>query len=87
MEIIRSLGAMLYLGPALVVYAVTARHLLRHSRPETFREAVGGALACGVVAAAWPVAVIWRGLAGGSPPEDTPPPIVAPARVPRSQEA
>lgn len=77
---------MLYIGPALVVYVATARHLLRHSRPATFREAVGGALACGVVAAAWPVALVWRGLAGGSPPEDTPP-VRAPARAPRGQEA
>jgi hypothetical protein len=57
---------MIYVAVALVVYLFTALDLMREAAPETFREALGGALACAVVAAAWPVALVWRGLLGGS---------------------
>lgn len=60
---------MLYIAVALVVYSYAALELLRSGAPETFREALGGALACAVVAAAWPLALIWRGLLGGSRPD------------------
>jgi hypothetical protein len=57
---------MLYLTVALVVYVLTAADLVRGEAPESFREALGGALACALVAAVWPVALVWRGLLGGS---------------------
>ena len=60
---------MLYLAIGVVVYVATAVHLLRAEPPRTFREALGGALACGLVAAVWPLALVWRGLLGGSRPE------------------
>lgn len=84
--VILSFAAMLYLAIALVVYAATAAHLLRGGMPATFREALGGALACALVASVWPIALIWRGLLGGSPP-DPAPPTVAPSRAPRRNEA
>ena len=56
---------MLYIAIAVVVYAFTAYELMREATPETFREAVGGALICAVVAAVWPIALVWRGLLGG----------------------
>lgn len=58
---------MLYVAVALVVYILTALDLAREAAPQTFREALGGALACTLVAAAWPLALIWRGLLGGAP--------------------
>ncbi|HEX6070787.1 MAG TPA: hypothetical protein VFZ18_13215 [Longimicrobiaceae bacterium] len=57
---------MLYVAVALVVYVLTALDLMREAAPQTFREALGGALACTLVAAAWPVALVWRGLLGGA---------------------
>ena len=57
---------MLYFAIGLLVYAATAIHLLRAEPPRTFREALGGALACALVAAVWPLALVWRGLLGGS---------------------
>ena len=59
-------GEMLYVAVALVVYVLTAMDLMREAAPQTFREALGGALACTLVAAAWPVALVWRGLLGGA---------------------
>lgn len=56
---------MLYIAIALGFYMVTAADLMREAAPETFREALGGALACALVAAAWPIALVWRGLLGG----------------------
>ena len=56
---------MLYIAIALAFYMVTAADLMREAAPETFREALGGALACALVAAAWPIALVWRGLLGG----------------------
>lgn len=60
---------MLYLAVALVVYVFTAAEMLRGATPESFREALGGALACALIAAVWPIALVWRGLLGGSRPE------------------
>jgi hypothetical protein len=57
---------MLYVAIALVVYVLTALDLMREAAPRTFREALGGALACTLVAAVWPVALVWRGLLGGA---------------------
>lgn len=80
---------MIYLTIAVVVYLVTAVELLRRARPETFREALGGALACAVVAAFWPIAIIWRALLGGRPqaPTPTPSPNRARASAPQQREA
>lgn len=80
---------MIYLAIALVVYLVTAVELLRRARPETFREALGGALACAVVAAFWPIAIIWRALLGVRPNRPTPSasPTRAPASAPQRREA
>jgi hypothetical protein len=66
---------MLYLAVALVVYVLTAAELLRGGAPASFREAVGGALACALVAAVWPLALIWRGLLGGSRPDPIQSPV------------
>ena len=66
---------MLYLAVALVVYVLTAADLLRGGPPESFREALGAALACALVAAVWPVALIWRGLLGGSRPDPVQPSV------------
>lgn len=68
---------MLYLAVASLVYVLTAADLVRGGAPETFREALGGALACALVAAVWPVALVWRGLLGGSRPD----PVAASAPV------
>jgi hypothetical protein len=68
---------MLYLAVAVVVYIFTALDLMRGGAPESFREALGGALACALVAAVWPVALVWRGLLGGSRPD----PVAAPTRA------
>lgn len=77
---------MLYLAVALVVYLFTAADLLRGGAPESFREAIGGALACALVASVWPVALVWRGLLGGSRPDPIQP-AVAPASKPSRSEA
>lgn len=66
---------MLYIAIALIVYVATALDLVRGGAPETFREALGGALACALVAAAWPLALVWRGLLGGSRPEPARPSV------------
>lgn len=76
---------MLYLAVAVIVYILTALDLLRGGAPESFREAAGGALACALVAAAWPVALVWRGLLGGSRPDPTA--AAAPASKPSQSEA
>lgn len=76
---------MLYLAVAVVVYILTALDLVRGGAPQTFREALGGALACALVAAVWPVALVWRGLLGGSRPDPTAAP--APASSPSRSEA
>jgi len=76
---------MFYLAVAVVVYIFTAVDLIRGGVPESFREALGGALACALVAAVWPLALVWRGLLGGSRPEPTPAP--APAPEPSRSEA
>lgn len=76
---------MLYLAVAVVVYIVTALDLVRGGAPETFREALGGALACVLVAAVWPVALVWRGVLGGSRPDPVATP--APASKPSQSEA
>lgn len=68
---------MLYLAVALVVYVLSAADMLRGGPPETFREAVGGALACALVAAVWPIALAWRGLLGGGRPDPVKPSIAA----------
>lgn len=59
----------LYIAVAVIVYVFAAAELFRGAPPETLREAAGGALACALVAAVWPVALVWRGLLGGSRPE------------------
>lgn len=66
---------MLYIAVALVVYVFTALDLMRGDAPHTFREALGGALACALVAAVWPIALVWRGLLGGSRPDPIQPAI------------
>jgi hypothetical protein len=68
---------MLYFAVALLVYVVTAAELFRNAVPETFREAAGGALACALIAAVWPLALVWRGLLGGSRPDPMQPTVVA----------
>ncbi|HEX6924377.1 MAG TPA: hypothetical protein VF167_03055 [Longimicrobiaceae bacterium] len=73
-----------YLAVALLVYAFTAGDLFRGAPPETFREAVGGALACALVAAMWPIALIWRGLLGGTPRE-LPEPVISAAEPSRGE--
>jgi hypothetical protein len=60
---------MLYIAVALIVYVFTAVEMVRGGAPETFREALGGALACALVAAVWPISLVWRGLLGGSRPD------------------
>lgn len=62
---------LLYIIVAMIVYVFTAAELFRAARPETFREAAGGAIACMLVAAVWPIALIWRGLLGGGRPGPT----------------
>jgi len=82
---------MIYLTGAVVVYLFTAIELLRRARPESFREALGGALACAVVAAFWPIAIVWRALLGGRPQRPTPTPTPSAQRerasAPRQREA
>lgn len=55
---------MLYLAVASVVYAWTAVELVEGGPPATFREVLGGVLACTLVAALWPLVLLWRGLLG-----------------------
>jgi hypothetical protein len=51
---------MLYLAGASLVYAWTAIGLARDHVPLSTRDAIGGALACMVVAALWPPVFAWR---------------------------
>lgn len=72
---------MLYIAVALLVYAFTALDLVRTGAPQTFREALGGALACALIAAAWPLALVWRGLLGGSRPDPIQPALASRERA------
>jgi hypothetical protein len=51
---------MLYLFGASLAYAWTALGLARDHTPVSIRDAIGGALACILVAALWPPVLAWR---------------------------
>lgn len=58
---------MLYLAVALMVYGWTALDVIQGAPPLTFREAIGAALMCALVAAVWPPVLLWRALLGPAP--------------------
>ena len=57
---------MYYLYGAAVVYVMLAIGLVRSSRPETWRDVLGGVLGCTLIAAVWPPVVLWGLLVGPS---------------------
>lgn len=61
---------MYYFYGAAIVYVSMTIAMVRTSRPETWREVIGGVLGCTVLAALWPPVVLWGLLLGPSRAEN-----------------
>ena len=73
---------MLYLAGASLAYAWTALMLARDHTPSGIRDAIGGALACILVAALWPPVLAWRLLMLG---RFVRPALIGPSPAPTAQ--
>jgi hypothetical protein len=76
---------MIYLLLASLVYSWIAVDVLQSEPPATFRDAIGAALLCAVLAAMWPPVVLWRLILGPARNTEPPAPTSYPAIAPGLQ--